>query len=39
MKFWEKRSVGFVALAVVYVLAAAVGIVSYLYLPFAFWLN
>lgn len=35
----NNRAASFVILAVVYILAAAAGIVSYIYLPFDFWLN
>ena len=35
----KNRALSFIILAAVYILAAACGIVSYLYLPFSFWLN
>ena len=38
-KILNNRAVSFVILIVVYALAAACGILSYAYLPFAFWLN
>lgn len=35
----ENRAISFLILAFVYILAAAAGIVSYIYLPFSLWLN
>lgn len=39
MKLSLNRATSFVIIAFVYIIAALVGIVLYLYLPFAFWLN
>ncbi len=39
MKVKENRAWSFIIIAIVYVIAAAVGIVTYLALPFDFWLN
>ena len=35
----QNRAFSFIAVALVYILAAAVGIVTYLFLPFSAWLN
>ena len=39
MKFKESRACSFVIVTLVYILATVVGIVTYLLLPFDFWLN
>ena len=39
MKIINNRAVGFAVISVVYTLAVAWGVVSYLFLPFDFWLN
>lgn len=38
-KIVNSRSASYAILALVYIFASAVGIVSYIYLPFSFWLN
>ena len=39
MKILKNRSFGFITITVIYAIAIACGIVSYIYLPFDFWLN
>lgn len=39
MKIFKSRAFGFVIILFVYLIAAACGVISYLYLPFEFWLN
>ena len=35
----KNRALSFVIVTAVYLMAAALGIISYIYLPFSFWLN
>lgn len=39
MKILKSRTFSFIILAAVYALAAACGVISYIFLPFDFWLN